>query len=79
MTSRDRRDKHQPQVAPGKHGEGRIRVHLLPEAQVIAVEREGRVDVIDDIPDADGAHWLLLLISSSPHLLIDITPVSVPG
>src|ERR1700754_2862283 len=46
----------QSQISPGQHGEGRCRIHLFLEFEVLAVERYCGVDVVDDVADADSGH-----------------------
>jgi hypothetical protein len=36
-------------------------MHHLGEAQIPAVEADGRIDVVDDIANAHGSHYLNLL------------------
>jgi retinol dehydrogenase-12 len=56
VTGGDGRDQHQPQVAVRQHGERRVGMHQLAEAEPVAVEGDGRVDVVDDVANAHGAH-----------------------
>jgi hypothetical protein len=56
VTLGDGGDQHQPQVAVRQHGERRVGVHQLAEAEPVAVEGDGRVDVVDDVANAHRAH-----------------------
>src|SRR5215218_6700033 len=46
----------QPEVAALEHREGRSRVRLLAETEVLAVERDRLVDVLDDVTNTDRRH-----------------------
>jgi hypothetical protein len=48
--------QYQAQVAPGEHGEHVVRVHQQAEPEKAGVKANRRVDVVDDIPDADRCH-----------------------
>src|SRR5262249_52756500 len=48
--------EQEAEVAPGDVGERRGRAREEREAQVIGVEGDGFVDVVDHVPDVDGAH-----------------------
>src|SRR5262249_49816343 len=50
--------EQEAEVAPGDVGERRGRAREEREAQVIGVEGDGFVDVVDHVPDVDGAHGL---------------------
>ena len=48
--------EHQPQVAAVEHREGGCGMHLLEEAQMVAVEVDSSIDVGDDVANADCGH-----------------------
>src|SRR5947209_941681 len=48
--------EHEPQVTPGQHGKRCRRMHFLVEPEVLAIERDGGVDVVDDLPHLSGSH-----------------------
>ena len=57
-TRRVRLAQHQAQVAVLQHRERRRRMHDLAKPELTAVERDRRVDIVDDVSDLDRGHIL---------------------
>jgi hypothetical protein len=54
-----RRAEDKTQITTGEHGKRRGGMHLLAEPEVLAVERDGDIDVVHDVANADGRHGSL--------------------
>src|ERR1019366_10816305 len=63
--------EHEAQVAPGEHREARCGVHVLVEAELVAVEVDRSINVVDDVSNADRGH-------ASPFVACRSRNVSVP-
>src|SRR5207248_9926849 len=50
------RAEYETQVTSGEHGKSRSRMHLFVEAQMLAIERHGGVDIVDNVANLNAGH-----------------------